>query len=61
MQEKGAISGRLLEPSKAGGKILKLYYQEVKITERGLIMKNTVQLTQLELVLLQFVERGKGE
>jgi hypothetical protein len=24
MQEKGAISGRLFEPSKAGGKILKL-------------------------------------
>jgi hypothetical protein len=44
-----------------GGKILKLSYQEVKITDRGLIMKNTVQLTQLELVLLQFVERGKGE
>jgi PadR family transcriptional regulator PadR len=61
MQEKGAISGRLFEPSKAGGKILKLSYQEVKITDRGLIMKDTVQLTQLELVLLQFVERGKGK
>ncbi len=29
MQEKGAISGRLFEPSKAGGKILKLSYREV--------------------------------
>jgi hypothetical protein len=35
MQEKGAISGRLFEPSKAGGKILKLSYREVKITDKG--------------------------
>lgn len=35
MQEKGAISGRLFEPSKAGGEIIKLSYQEVKITDRG--------------------------
>jgi hypothetical protein len=45
MQEKWAINGRLFEPSKAGGKILKLSYQEVKITDRGLIMKDTAQLT----------------
>jgi hypothetical protein len=30
MQETGAISGRLFEPSKAGGKILKLSYKEIK-------------------------------
>ena len=27
MQEKGSISGRLFEPCKAGGKILKLAYE----------------------------------
>jgi hypothetical protein len=35
MPEKGAISGRLFDPSKAGGKILKLSYQNVKITQKG--------------------------
>ncbi len=35
MQEKGAISGRLFEPSKAGGRILKLSYQNVKISQKG--------------------------
>jgi hypothetical protein len=35
MPEKGAISGRLFDPSKAGGKILKLFYQNVKITQKG--------------------------
>ena len=35
MQEKGAISGRLFDPSQAGGKILKLSYRDVKITDKG--------------------------
>ena len=35
MPQKGAISGRLFEPSKAGGKILELSYREVKIADRG--------------------------
>lgn len=32
---KGAFSGRPFDPSKAGGKILKLSYQSVKVTQRG--------------------------
>ncbi|MEG4495676.1 hypothetical protein QUB05_00490 [Microcoleus sp. F10-C6] len=35
MLEKGAISGRPFNPSKAGGKILNLSYQNVKITDKG--------------------------
>lgn len=35
MVEKGAISGRPFNPSKAGGKILNLSYQNVKITYKG--------------------------
>lgn len=35
MLEKGTFSGRRLDPSKAGGKILKLSYQNVKITQKG--------------------------
>jgi hypothetical protein len=33
--EKGAISGRPFSPSQAGGKILKLDYTKVKITNKG--------------------------
>ncbi|WP_231510216.1 hypothetical protein [Fischerella sp. PCC 9605] len=36
MIEKGAISGRPFDPSKAGGKILKLSYTKVKITKKGI-------------------------
>ncbi|MCC3454998.1 MULTISPECIES: hypothetical protein [unclassified Microcoleus] len=36
MLEKGAISGRPFNPSKAGGKILNLSYQNVKITDKGI-------------------------
>jgi hypothetical protein len=35
MIEKGATSGRPFNPSKAGGKILNLSYQNVKITDKG--------------------------
>ncbi|UNU22859.1 hypothetical protein [Microcoleus vaginatus] len=35
MLEKGVISGRPFNPSKAGGKILNLSYQNVKITDKG--------------------------
>ncbi|OKH31707.1 hypothetical protein NIES2119_28070 [[Phormidium ambiguum] IAM M-71] len=35
MLEKGTFSGRRFDPSKAGGKILKLSYQKVKITQKG--------------------------
>ncbi|AFZ05283.1 hypothetical protein Osc7112_0693 [Oscillatoria nigro-viridis PCC 7112] len=35
MLEKGATSGRPFNPSKAGGKILNLSYQNVKITDKG--------------------------
>ncbi|WP_242046597.1 hypothetical protein [Cylindrospermum sp. FACHB-282] len=35
MLEKGAISGRPFNPSKAGGKILELSYRKVKITNKG--------------------------
>lgn len=35
MLKKGAISGRPFDPSKAGGKILKLDYTKVKITNKG--------------------------
>ncbi|MBE9162863.1 MAG: hypothetical protein WBA89_13870 [Microcoleus sp.] len=35
MTKKGAISGRPFNPSKAGGKILNLSYQNVKITDKG--------------------------
>ncbi|MCC3449607.1 MAG: hypothetical protein JGK04_19095 [Microcoleus sp. PH2017_39_LGB_O_B] len=36
MIEKGAKSGRPFNPSKAGGKILNLSYQNVKITDKGI-------------------------
>lgn len=36
MIEKGAISGRPFDPSKAGGKILNLSYTKVKITNKGI-------------------------
>lgn len=36
MQEKGAISGRQFNPLKAGGRILKLSYQTVKVTQKGI-------------------------
>ena len=35
MIDKGTISGRHFNPSKAGGKILNLSYQNVKITDKG--------------------------
>ncbi|NES99454.1 MAG: hypothetical protein F6K61_02560 [Sphaerospermopsis sp. SIO1G1] len=35
MREKGAISGRPFDPSKAGGKILKLDYTKANITAKG--------------------------
>ncbi|MEG3436567.1 hypothetical protein V0288_05495 [Pannus brasiliensis CCIBt3594] len=35
MPTKGAVSGRLFDPSRAGGKILKLSYLKVTITSRG--------------------------
>ncbi|MEG4999568.1 hypothetical protein [Microcoleus sp. B4-D4] len=38
MTKKGAISGRPFNPSKAGGKILNLSYQNVKITDRGVAL-----------------------
>lgn len=38
MIEKGATSGRPFNPSKAGGKILNLSYQNVKITDKGVAL-----------------------
>jgi hypothetical protein len=38
MREKGATSGRPFNPSKAGGKILNLSYQNVKITDKGVAL-----------------------
>lgn len=35
MRERGATSGRPFDPSKAGGRICKLSYQNVKITQKG--------------------------
>lgn len=38
MIAKGATSGRPFNPSKAGGKILNLSYQNVKITDKGVAL-----------------------
>ena len=38
MIEKGATSGRPFNSSKAGGKILNLSYQKVKITDKGVAL-----------------------
>jgi hypothetical protein len=38
MTKKGATSGRSFNPSKAGGKILNLSYQNVKITDKGVAL-----------------------
>ena len=38
MIDKGAISGRPFNSSKAGGKILNLSYQNVKITDKGVAL-----------------------
>ncbi|MEK0178753.1 MAG: hypothetical protein EAZ78_18395 [Oscillatoriales cyanobacterium] len=38
MTKKGATSGRPFNPSKAGGKILNLSYQNVKITDKGVAL-----------------------
>ncbi|MDH6059941.1 hypothetical protein NWP17_05735 [Chrysosporum bergii ANA360D] len=35
MLEKGASSGRPFDPSRAGGKILNLFYTKVRITHKG--------------------------
>ena len=35
MRARGAISGRLFDPSRAGGPILRLDYQKAKITQKG--------------------------
>ncbi len=35
MLERGITSGRAFDPSKAGGKILKVFYENVKITDKG--------------------------
>lgn len=38
MTKKGATSGRPFDPSKAGGKILNLSYQNAKITDKGVAL-----------------------
>jgi len=38
MIEKGATSGRHFNPSKAGGKILNLSSQNIKITDKGVAL-----------------------
>ena len=38
MTKKGTTSGRSFNPSKAGGKILNLSYQNVKITDKGVAL-----------------------
>ncbi|MEG4580575.1 hypothetical protein QUA71_13310 [Microcoleus sp. MON1_C5] len=62
MLEKGAISGRPFNPSKAGGKILKLSNQNVKITEKGvgLVEAHVRRFNPVGETELRMVERLRG-
>ncbi len=62
MLEKGAISGRPFNPSKAGGKILNLSYQNVKITDKGvgLVEAHVRRFNPVGEAELRMVERLRG-
>jgi hypothetical protein len=62
MIEKGAISGRPFNPSKAGGKILNLSYQNVKITDKGvaLVEAHVRRFNPVGEAELRMVERLRG-
>lgn len=59
MIEKGAKSGRPFNPSKAGGKILNLSYQNVKITDKGvgLVEAHVRRFNPVGQAELRMVER----
>src|SRR4028118_169228 len=62
MIEKGATSGRPFNPSKAGGKILNLSYQNVKITDKGvaLVEAHVRRFNPVGEAELRMVERLRG-
>lgn len=62
MIDKGAISGRLFNPSKAGGKILNLSYENVKITDQGvaLVEAHVRRFNPVGEAELRMVERLKN-
>ena len=62
MIEKGAISGRPFNPSKAGGKILNLSYQNVKNTDKsvGLVEAHVRRFNPVGEADLRMVERLRG-
>ncbi len=62
MIEKGAKSGRPFSPSKAGGKILNLSYQNVKTTDKsvGLVEAHVRRFNPVGEAELRMVERLRG-
>jgi hypothetical protein len=62
MIEKGATSGRPFNPSKAGGKILNLSYQNVKISDKGvaLVEAHVRRFNPVGEAELRMVERLRG-
>jgi hypothetical protein len=62
MIEKGATSGRPFNPSKAGGKILNLSDQNVKITDKGvaLVEAHVRRFNPVGEAELRMVERLRG-
>ena len=62
MIEKGAKSGRPFNPSKAGGKILNLSYQNVKTTDKsvGLVEAHVRRFNPVGEAELRMVERLRG-
>jgi hypothetical protein len=62
MIEKGATSGRPFNPSKAGGKILNLSDQNVKITHKGvaLVEAHVRRFNPVGEAELRMVERLRG-
>ena len=63
MIEKGAKSGRHFNPSKAGGKILNLSYQNIKITDKGvaLVEAHVRRFNPVGEAELRMVERLRGK
>lgn len=59
MLERGATSGRPFDPSKAGGRILKLSYQNVKVTRKGadLVEAHVRRFNPIGKAELKMVER----
>ena len=62
MIEKGAKSGRPFNPSKAGGTILNLSYQNVKITDKGvaLVEAHVRRFNPVGEAELRMIERLRG-